>query len=177
MTLDDVAAQDCAAVEEAMERHFRALGWIHLVIGVAACLTCLVLWVAAAFEPPSRGTMTSPNFGFGFAILFGVVFLLAPGGVVALNGWGLLSRRPWARVLTIVLCAIGLLVLQGLASYIPEGVEAARDHKYGALELAAGTMAALLVTAIPVLGLWAMLRPGSTAAWTAYVSRESGPAG
>jgi len=160
-----------------MERHFRALGWIHLVIGVSAYLACLVLWVATALAPPSRGTMTSPSFGFGFAILFGVVFLLAPGGVVALNGWGLLSRRPWAMVLTVLVSALALIVLLALAGYVPEAVEAARDHRYGALEFAAGTVAALLVAAIPVYGLWAMLRPGSAAAWTEYVSRQSGPAG
>jgi hypothetical protein len=158
-----------------MEKHFRTLGWIHLVGSVAWLVLASVGFVVSLVQEsvnPPKGTIYSPDFGVGFLINV-YITAIVPGAVVALNGRGLLRRRPWARGLTIALSAVpvtAVLLLRGRAV-----VGALLMGGRVDIQLLTYAAAPVLVAAIPVYGLWAMLRPGSAAAWAAYVSRRPGP--
>ncbi len=86
--------------------HVRLLGILWLAISVFRLLPGVALWFL--FSPGHMFFPGMPMFVHG--ILRGVaVFMLAGGVVGIVAGWGLLERRPWARMLAIVLGFLNLL--------------------------------------------------------------------
>jgi hypothetical protein len=94
--------------ESDLQQHVTILGWLYivghalfLVIGtfVFLLLTGIGLTVA---DPEARSVLlvVGPTVGLLLAVIGGP-------GVVA--GYGLITRKPWARVLAIVLAVLGLL--------------------------------------------------------------------
>ncbi len=87
--------------------HVRLLGILWIAVSVFRLMPGLV--VLSIFHhgfPFMRGDIP----GFLLPIVRGAGLALLTGGVLGvIAGWGLLDRRPWARMLAIVLGCIGLI--------------------------------------------------------------------
>lgn len=97
-----------------MTTHVKVLGWLFVVFGVFYVLlafgSSMVMGLVATFLV-SQG---DPDAAVGATVLGltgGAVFLffLCLGIPSILAGWGLLTFRPWARILAILLSALGLI--------------------------------------------------------------------
>jgi hypothetical protein len=89
-----------------MADHVRIVAWLRIVY------SGLGLVMAAAFFLPVGGLLTwlfgplGALLGSFLGVALGIVGVCALPGLLA--GWGMLSFRPWARVLNIVLCFFDL---------------------------------------------------------------------
>ena len=99
-----------------MDLHVKILAAFHLVFGVLGLMLSLMVLllfggtagiasIAAASEPDAW--LAVPIVGLIGSILVMVIFTLSVPGLIA--GIGLLKRRPWARILTIVLSVLNLI--------------------------------------------------------------------
>jgi len=98
-----------------MADHVKILAVLHIVFGALGLLAALVVLLifggvaslvsGVAHDPDAY--IAAPIVGIVGAVLFVFLLLLSLPGILA--GVGLLKFQPWARVLTIVLCAINLL--------------------------------------------------------------------
>lgn len=90
-----------------MLTHVKVIAWLHILYGLfTVCIALLVfggMMVGSMFSGSVMGMIGGSILG-GFLGLF----LGARGAVGLIAGWGLLTLRPWARILTIVL---GILAL------------------------------------------------------------------
>ncbi|HEY6825855.1 MAG TPA: hypothetical protein VI259_03295 [Gemmatimonadaceae bacterium] len=90
-----------------MLTHVKVLAWLHIIYGLfTACIAILVfggMLVGSMFSGSMMGMIGGSILG-GFLGLF----LGARGALSLVAGWGLLTLRPWARVLTIVLGILSL---------------------------------------------------------------------
>ena len=90
-----------------MLTHVKVLAWLHIIYGLfTACIAILVfggMLVGSMFSGSLMGMI-------GGSILGGFlgIFLGARGALSLVAGWGLLTLRPWARILTIVLGILSL---------------------------------------------------------------------
>lgn len=91
-----------------MATHIKILGWLHIVFGCFGLLLALTV---------GGGMMLGSMFAGSFrdsaivGILGGFAGIMI-GGFAALQlilGWGLLTKRQWARILGIVLGVISLI--------------------------------------------------------------------
>jgi len=87
-------------------RHVRTVGILWLVFAGLRLIESLALNTFATFNPWFFDRV--PLFVPGLIRAIGGFYLVV-ALVGALAGWGLLERRPWARVLTIVLAVFALL--------------------------------------------------------------------
>jgi hypothetical protein len=104
--------------EDDMRDHIRLLGALYIALGVLGLLGALVALVifggvagligTAGADDPGAGVVASLIGLFG-SLLFLLLVVLSIPDIVA--GLGLLSFRPWARVLALVLSALNLLHL------------------------------------------------------------------
>ena len=100
-----------------MDTHVRVLAVLHIVmggIGIVIGLGCLLLFGGIAGVVGIAGVPEDPDALVAIPILsliggaiFLVALILSLPSIIA--GIGLLKFRPWARILTIILCAIDLL--------------------------------------------------------------------
>ena len=99
-----------------MDLHVKILAAFHLVFGALGLMMSLIVLllfggtagiasIAAASEPDAW--LAVPIVGLIGSILVMVIFTLSVPGLIA--GIGLLKRRPWARILTIVLSVLNLI--------------------------------------------------------------------
>jgi hypothetical protein len=98
-----------------MADHVKILAVLHIVFGALGLLAALLILVIfggvagivteVSHDPDAY--VAAPILGVIGVVIFGLLLLLSLPGVLA--GVGLLKFQPWARVLTIVLCAINLL--------------------------------------------------------------------
>lgn len=98
-----------------MAQHVKVLGILHIALGALSVLAGIGLllimggiagivgWAAHGEDSFIAVPILS---GIG-GVLFVILTLLGLPGIIA--GWGLLSFRPWARILTIILSAFDLL--------------------------------------------------------------------
>jgi hypothetical protein len=97
-----------------METHVRVLAILHIVLGVIGLLIALVLLVIfggitgliGMNAGSDEATVAIPIIGGIGALVVLVVVLLSVPGIIA--GVGLLSHRPWARILTLILSVFEL---------------------------------------------------------------------
>jgi hypothetical protein len=96
-----------------MDIHVKVLAWLYIVFGVLGSLFGLgmmallgVIGVAGAASDPDAW-MALPVLGITGAALGVFILMLSLPGIIA--GIGLLSYRPWARILTIVISALNLM--------------------------------------------------------------------
>ncbi len=97
-----------------MATHVRVLGILHLVLGICGLLAGLLILVifggiasVVGFAGRSEGAeIAVPILGTIGMLVFTLLMVLSLPGVIA--GVGLLHRKRWARVLTIVLSALEL---------------------------------------------------------------------
>ena len=98
-----------------MQTHVKvvAVGFIVLgALGVLAGLMMMLIFggaagiVGAAAEDPDAA-IAIPIIGLTGTLLTVILFAVSVPGLI--TGFGLLSWKPWARILAIVLCAINLI--------------------------------------------------------------------
>ena len=86
--------------------HIRLLGILWLAVSAFRLIPGLLFLLASPFwmqfVPPEVRHMV-----FGFVGLFGTLFLI--GAIIGFAaGWGLLERKPWARMVTLILGLVSL---------------------------------------------------------------------
>jgi hypothetical protein len=98
-----------------MATHVKALAVLYLVLSGFFVLAALLLMVVVGGAVTAVGTAAASEDAAIALPIIGVtgmtlaVFLLVLALPGLLTGWGLLTFRPWARILGIVLSAINLL--------------------------------------------------------------------
>jgi hypothetical protein len=88
-----------AHTAEQMQRHVRVVAWLFLGFGG--------FWISLAVWFLSAGGVWEWD-PLAFAFIFWFVLAAIP---LLLVGWGLLRRRSWARLVGLVLAAIGLMIV------------------------------------------------------------------
>jgi hypothetical protein len=98
-----------------MQTHVKVVAVGFIVLGALGVLAALMLMLifggaagivgAAADEP--EAAIAIPIIGMTGTLLTVILFAVSVPGLV--TGFGLLSWKPWARILAIVLCAINLI--------------------------------------------------------------------
>jgi len=90
-----------------MLTHVKVIAWLQIIYGLfIACIAVLTfggILVGSMFSGSLTGMIGGSILG-GFVGLF----LGARGALSVVAGWGLLTLRPWARILMIVLAILGL---------------------------------------------------------------------
>ncbi len=95
--------------EQDFDLHVKVVAWLHVLESVLYIGGALLLVIFFS----GMGIMADDPQAFGILSIVGLVaagFLLLIGIPVALAGWGLLNRRPWSRVLAMVLAVLGLFL-------------------------------------------------------------------
>ncbi|HEY0971592.1 MAG TPA: hypothetical protein VGE02_11550 [Gemmatimonadales bacterium] len=93
-----------------MSTHVKVLGWIYLALGLFGLFGALMIMLLgmgggmiAAMEDVTAGLIAGG--GTMLVAIIAVVFSLP----AVLTGWGLLTRRSWARPLAIVVGIVNLI--------------------------------------------------------------------
>jgi len=98
-----------------MQTHVKVVGVLFLACGALGLLGALFLMltfgtaaqvVDATADPEEAALVVSILGTFGTALVFLALALSVPG-IIA--GWGILTLRPWARVLGLVLSVLNLI--------------------------------------------------------------------
>jgi len=91
-----------------MTTHIKLLGWLHIIFGILGLCTALLVFGASVVGGLFSGSLMG-MIGAGLGGTFAAIFIgvLAIPGIIA--GYGLLQRRPWARILTIVIGVLELI--------------------------------------------------------------------
>ncbi len=91
-----------------MQKHITILGALYIAFGVLGMLFALIVFVSVVGGGLLSGDMGAIAITTGVGSLIGFFLLLvsAPG---IIGGLGLLSRRPWARTLVLILGCLNLL--------------------------------------------------------------------
>ena len=98
-----------------MQTHVKVLGVLYLVVSAFSLLAALFLILAigsaagivSVAADSQDAAIAIPVLGIAGTALGVMLLVLALPGL--LTGWGLLTYRPWARILGIVLSALNLL--------------------------------------------------------------------
>lgn len=98
-----------------MQTHVKVVAAAFIVFGALGILAGLILMalfggaagIVGASADPGEAAFALPIIGLTGSLLTIFLFAVSIPGLVA--GFGLLSWRPWARILGIVLCAIQLI--------------------------------------------------------------------
>lgn len=98
-----------------MEQHIKVLGYLFIVFGILGLIGALVVFVVGAGAAATIGSQAGNDAdAAGAALASGgcMTAIAALVGILSipnfLAGWGLLNRKPWARILSIIL---GILAL------------------------------------------------------------------
>jgi hypothetical protein len=90
-----------------MLTHVKIIGWLHIIFGLfTLCIALLVfggMMVGSMFSGSILGMIGGSILGS-----FVGLFVGARGALGLVAGWGLLTLRPWARILGIILAILGL---------------------------------------------------------------------
>lgn len=91
-----------------MQKHITILGALYIAFGILGMLFAIIVFVAVVGGGLLSGDMGAIAITTGVGSLIGFFLLLvsAPG---IIGGLGLLSRRPWARTLVLILGCLNLL--------------------------------------------------------------------
>jgi hypothetical protein len=91
-----------------MTTHIKILAWLHIVFGLFGALAAVAVFGGTMFGAAFAGSLANSAI-VGLAGGFLAIFLGAMAACQLIAGWGLLQRKPWARILTIVLGVISLI--------------------------------------------------------------------
>jgi len=90
-----------------MLTHVKVIAWLHIIFGLfTACIALLVFGgvvVGSMFSGSVMGMIGGSILGSFLGLFLGL-----RGAVGIIAGWGLLTLRPWARILTIVLAILSI---------------------------------------------------------------------
>ena len=94
--------------QDEMKMHVQLLGWLMIAahgffLLVAACIFVVLVSIGAAADNSTVATMAS-IIG---TVLAGFIAILAVPGLLA--GAALLAKKPWARLLTMIVGGLGLV--------------------------------------------------------------------
>lgn len=97
-----------------MQTHVKVLGWLFIVFSAFYVLlafgSSMILGMLAAFVGAQGGEDAAIGAGvLGFTGAAAFIFWLCLGIPGLLAGYGLLTLKPWARILAIILSAIRLI--------------------------------------------------------------------
>lgn len=93
--------------ESQLRQHLTILGWLHLAAaGSAILIGGFIFFVLTTVGVAIHDREISPILGIVGAAVAGFIVLLSLPGLFA--GYGLLRRRPWARILAIIVGALHL---------------------------------------------------------------------
>lgn len=97
-----------------MQTHVKVLAVLMIVLSAFGLLAALglgamfgIAGMATAVSGDPDAAIAVPIIGITGTVLTIFLLILALPGLIA--GWGLLSFKPWARILGIVLCVVNLL--------------------------------------------------------------------
>lgn len=91
-----------------MDQHLKIVGWLHAALGALGVLTAVVVATiltgvgAASGEAGAFAALS----GIGGALAIFVSVLSLPA---IIGGWGILTYKPWSRVLVLVLSFLNIL--------------------------------------------------------------------
>lgn len=91
-----------------MATHIKVLAWLHIVFGLFGSFIALLVFGGTMISLPFAGSLSNS----AIVGITGTFVSLLLGGMSLLQlvaGWGLLGRKSWARILTIVLGVISLI--------------------------------------------------------------------
>jgi hypothetical protein len=90
-----------------MKDHIKIIAWLYIVMGVLGILAALVAFAVIVGGGLISGDQTAIRITTIVALVIGgfVVLISVPG---ILAGIGLLSFKPWARILAIILALLDL---------------------------------------------------------------------
>ena len=95
-----------------MQQHVTILSWIYIIFVVLGILggfgLLFVMLGAGALAHDRQALLATGIIGF---VIAGVLVVLSLPSLLA--GWGLTKRREWARILTIVIAVLGIVMLAG----------------------------------------------------------------
>jgi uncharacterized membrane protein (UPF0136 family) len=91
-----------------MATHIKVLAWLHIVFGLFGALAAVAILGGTMFGAAFAGSLTGSLIA-GVTGGFISIFVGAMAALQLIAGWGLLQRKPWARILTIVLGVISLI--------------------------------------------------------------------
>lgn len=96
-----------------MEGHVKAVGIIYMVFGCLGALGGLIMLLffgglggAAVVSGEQEGQAVGGILGMLGGFLFVAMLIVSLPSILA--GWGLLKRKSWARILTIILAVLSL---------------------------------------------------------------------
>lgn len=85
-----------------MRDHIRILGWLYIVLNLLGLVIAGLVFTAFIAGGALMGELGAAVLSSAIGAFIGtMVLVLSAPGLVA--GWGLLNRKRWARLLTIVL--------------------------------------------------------------------------
>ena len=98
-----------------MQTHVKVVGVAFIVFGALGILAAMAIMlvfggaagIVGASADPEEAAFALPIIGLTGTVLSMFLFALSVPGLI--TGFGLLSWKPWARILGIVLCAIQLI--------------------------------------------------------------------
>jgi len=91
-----------------MQQHITILGALYLGLSALGVLAAIIVFIGAAGGGLLSGDAQAAGIAAGAGGIIAIIIMLVslPG---LLAGYGLLTRKPWARIVAIVLGAINLL--------------------------------------------------------------------
>ena len=92
-----------------LQEHLKTLGIFWMIVGGLVLLPALAVTVfgtAATMIVPFHDAMLHTVGPFLTLIIGGTLLVLGGGGLLV--GWGLIKRRPWARIVAIILGVLAL---------------------------------------------------------------------
>ena len=125
--------------------HFGVLGRAYTVFGALLLIGAVVIAGVFSLMPDY------PPIILLILILTGVA-----AGLMLKTGFGMLSKKPWARTWAIAFAAV--LIFFGMASLLQSK------------SVPVKSIPALIELVLGAYGLWVMLRSGALEAWNSYVS-------
>ena len=91
-----------------MQQHINILGWVYIVLGALGLLAAVFVLLGTVggglLSGDAQAALITSGVGFFVAL---IVSVLSVPNII--GGWGLLKRRPWARILVMILGALQLL--------------------------------------------------------------------
>ena len=91
-----------------MATHIKILGWLHVVFGLLGLLLTLVVGGGVMLGSLFAGSLRDSAI-VGIAGGFAAVLLGGMAVCQLILGYGLLSKKPWARILGIILGVLSLI--------------------------------------------------------------------
>jgi hypothetical protein len=95
--------------ESKMKKHVTVVGALHIGLGTLGLIGALVIFFALSFARNVVGNEEIPSMVLGFLSITLPFLLGAISAVGVIGGIGVLTFKPWARILVMVVSVIGCI--------------------------------------------------------------------